>query len=107
MFVMTALFCALFLGGITTGMLWLDVIITLAFCTVVTLVCMSLLHAITARFRVEQLFKFFLSLIHILQLPRKKRRVMSCPSSVSTAVVLMAPPAQTRSHMPQEMHLSA
>ena len=39
--------------------------------------------------------------------PRKKRRVMSCPSSVSTAVVLMAPPAQTRSHMPQEMHLSA
>lgn len=59
MFVMTALFCALFLGGITTGMLWLDVIITLAFSTVVTLVCMTLLHAITARFRVEQLFKFF------------------------------------------------
>ena len=59
MFVMTALFCALFLGGITTGMLWLDVIITLVFCTVVTLVCMTLLHAITARFRVEQLFKFF------------------------------------------------
>ena len=59
MFVMTALFCALFLGGITTGMLWLDVILTLVFCTVITLVCMTLLHAITARFRVEQLFKFF------------------------------------------------
>ena len=68
MFVMTALFCALFLGGITTGMLWLDVIITLAFCTVVTLVCMSLLHAITARFRVEQLFKFFWTVVSGLAL---------------------------------------
>ena len=59
MFVMTALFSALFLGGVTTGMLWLDIVLTLAFCSVVTLVCMSLLHAISARFRVEQLFKFF------------------------------------------------
>lgn len=68
MFVMTALFCALFLGGVTTGMLWLDIVITLAFCTVVTLVCMTLLHAISARLRVEQLFKFFWTVVSGLAL---------------------------------------
>lgn len=59
MFVMTALFTALFLGGITTGMLWLDVIIALAFCTVLTILSMSLLHAICARLKIEQVFKFY------------------------------------------------
>ena len=68
MFVMTALFSALFLGGVTTGMLWLDIVLTLAFCSVVTLVCMSLLHAISARFRVEQLFKFFWTVVSGLAL---------------------------------------
>ncbi len=63
MFVMTAFFCAMFLGGVTTGMLWLDIVLTLVFCTVVTLVCMTLLHAISARFRVEQLFKFFWTVV--------------------------------------------
>ena len=59
MFVMTALFTALFLGGISTGMVWLDVIIVLAICTLITIVCMSLAHAITARLKVEQVFKFY------------------------------------------------
>lgn len=68
MFVMTALFSALFLGGVTTGMLWLDVVVALAFCTVVTLICMTLLHAISARFRVEQLFKFFWTVVSGLAL---------------------------------------
>ena len=68
MFVMTALFCALFLGGITTGMLWLDVVLALVFCSAVTLVCMSLLHAISARLRVEQLFKFFWTVVSGLAL---------------------------------------
>ena len=68
MFVMTAFFCALFLGGITTGMVWLDVILTLVFCTAATLVSMSLLHAISARWRVEQLFKFFWTVVSGLAL---------------------------------------
>ena len=68
MFVMTALFCALFLGGITTGMLWLDVVLALCFCTVVTLVSMTLLNAISARWRVEQLFKFFWTVVSGLAL---------------------------------------
>ena len=63
MFVMTAIFCALFLGGITTGMLWLDVILALVFCALVTVVTMTLLHAISARLRVEQLFKFFWTVV--------------------------------------------
>ena len=68
MFVMTALFCALFLGGVTTGMAWLDVVLTLVFCTVVALICMTLLHAISARLRVEQLFKFFWTVVSGLAL---------------------------------------
>lgn len=63
MFVMTALFTAMFLGGITTGMLWLDVLIVLAICAVVTLICMTLAHAITARLKVEQVFKFFWTVV--------------------------------------------
>jgi NADH-quinone oxidoreductase subunit H len=63
MFVMTALFTAMFLGGITTGMLWLDVLIALAICAVVTLVCITLAHAITARLKVEQVFKFFWTVV--------------------------------------------
>lgn len=58
MFVMTALFTALFLGGITTGMVWLDVVIALCICTLLTILCMTLAHAITARLKVEQVFKF-------------------------------------------------
>lgn len=68
MFIMTALFTALFLGGISTGMLWLDVVVALAICTAVTLVCMTLLHAVTARLKVEQLFKFFWTVVSGLAL---------------------------------------
>ncbi|NCB51645.1 MAG: NADH-quinone oxidoreductase subunit H [Clostridia bacterium] len=68
MFVMTALFTALFLGGITTGMIWLDVIIFLVICSLVTLLSMTLAHAITARLKVEQLFKFFWTVVSGLAL---------------------------------------
>ncbi|NLC72178.1 MAG: NADH-quinone oxidoreductase subunit H [Ruminococcaceae bacterium] len=68
MFVMTALFAALFLGGIATGMLWLDIVIALLICTVVTIICMSFLHAITARLKVEQVFKFFWTVVSGLAL---------------------------------------
>ena len=68
MFVMTALFTALFLAGISTGMLWLDVVIAIVICTVVTLLCMTLLHAVTARLKVEQMFKFFWTVVSGLAL---------------------------------------
>ncbi|MDD4074765.1 MAG: NADH-quinone oxidoreductase subunit H [Eubacteriales bacterium] len=58
-FVMPALFTALFLGGMGTGRLWLDVLIFLAECFAVMFVSMTLPHAICARLKVEQTFKFY------------------------------------------------
>lgn len=63
MFVMTAFFTALFLGGISTGFLFADIIIVLVICTVVTVLSMTLPHAITARLKIEQLFKFYWTVV--------------------------------------------
>lgn len=59
MFVMSALFSALFLGGAGTGILAADALIFFVECIAVTFVSMSLPHAVTARLKVEQVFKFF------------------------------------------------
>jgi NADH-quinone oxidoreductase subunit H len=59
MFIMSALFCALFLGGAGTGILAADALLFLVECIAVTILCMSLPHAVTARLKVEQVFKFF------------------------------------------------
>lgn len=59
MCVMTGLFTSLFLGGIRTGIVVLDVVIFVAICTVVTILCMTLIHAVTARLKIEHLFKFY------------------------------------------------
>lgn len=63
LFVLTALFCALFLGGITSGIAPVDVLIVFALCAVVMIVCVTLLHGICARLRVEQVFKFYWTLV--------------------------------------------
>ena len=63
MYVMTALFCALFLGGLSTGIVSLDSIIVLVLCTVVTFVTMTVPHAVCARFKVEQVFKFYWTVV--------------------------------------------
>ena len=60
---MTALFCALFLGGLSTGMVALDAIIVIVLCTVVTFVTMTVPHAVCARFKVEQVFKFYWTVV--------------------------------------------
>lgn len=59
MFIMTALFCNLFLGSISTGIVALDALILVAICVVVTIVCMTLPHAVCARLKIEHLFKFY------------------------------------------------
>lgn len=56
---MTSLFVALFLGGLGTGIVVLDAVIQVALCTVVTVIMISFVHAITARLRIEQIFKFY------------------------------------------------
>lgn len=63
MYVMTALFCALFLGGLSTGIVILDIILVIVLCTVVTFVTMTVPHAVCARFKVEQVFKFYWTVV--------------------------------------------
>lgn len=63
MFVMTALFTALFLGGISTGILVLDIVVLIAISAVLTVLCMTLIHAVTARLKVEHLFKFYWTIV--------------------------------------------
>ena len=68
MYIMTALFCAMFLGGISTwiagvGGTVADVIIFLILCGVVSFICMTIPHAICARLKVEQVFKFYWTVV--------------------------------------------
>lgn len=63
LFVLTALFCALFLGGITSGIAAVDALILFALCAVVMILCVTLLHGICARLRVEQVFKFYWTVV--------------------------------------------
>jgi NADH-quinone oxidoreductase subunit H len=62
MYVMSGLFCALFLN-VQTGFFLADLLIYCVNCTLVTFVSMSLPHAVTARFRVEQVFKFYWTIV--------------------------------------------
>jgi NADH-quinone oxidoreductase subunit H len=63
MYMMTALFYVLFLGGFSTGYAALDVVIFVAFCILLTFLTMSLPHAVSARFKVEQVFKFYWTVV--------------------------------------------
>lgn len=56
---LTSLFCALFLGGIGTGILAIDAVILFAICALLTVVSISFVHAVTARLRIDQIFKFY------------------------------------------------
>lgn len=65
MYLMSALFVALFLN-VQTGSLALDALVHLVLCTLVTFVSMTLPHAVSARFRVEQVFKFYWTVVTAL-----------------------------------------
>ena len=58
MYVMSGLFCALFLN-VQTGFFIADILIYCVCCVLVTFVSMSVPHAVTARLRVEQVFRFY------------------------------------------------
>lgn len=68
MLTLTSLFVALFLGGIGTGIVIVDAIIMVALCVVLTAVCISLVHAITARLKIEQIFKYYWTVVSGLAL---------------------------------------
>ena len=63
MLTLTSLFVALFLGGLGTGIVALDAIILVLLCVVLTAVSISFVHAITARLKIEQIFKFYWTLV--------------------------------------------
>ena len=68
MLTLTSLFVALFLGGLGTGIVILDAIIMVVICVVLTAVCISLVHAITARLKIEQIFKYYWTVVSGLAL---------------------------------------
>lgn len=68
MLTLTSLFVALFLGGIGTGVVIIDAVILVALCVVLTAVCISLVHAITARLKIEQIFKYYWTVVSGLAL---------------------------------------
>ena len=63
MLTLTSLFAALFLGGLGTGIVALDGIILFLLCVALTAVSISFVHAITARLKIEQIFKFYWTLV--------------------------------------------
>ena len=66
MFIMTALFTVLFFGGINTGIVALNALILVAICAVLTVITMTLAHAICARLKIEHLFKFYWTFVAAL-----------------------------------------
>ena len=63
MYIMTALFYVHFLGGISTGIVAADVAIFILICVLLTFITMSLPHAACARFKVEQVFRFYWTIV--------------------------------------------
>ena len=81
MLTMTSLFVALFLGGIGTGIenlvfqlglaggaagavaFLLEIVVLFLLCAVLTFLCISVVHAVTARLRIEQLFKYYWTVV--------------------------------------------
>ena len=63
MLTLTSIFVALFLGGIGTGIVVVDAIIMVALCIVLTILTISFVHAVTARLKVEQVFKYYWTVV--------------------------------------------
>ena len=65
---LTSLFAALFLGGLGTGIIVVDALILVAVSIVLTALTISLVHAVTARLKIEQVFKFYWTVVSALAL---------------------------------------
>ena len=63
MYIMSGLFICLFFGGLTTGIVILDVVLFLLGCLVVTILTCTTIHAVTARLKIEHLFKFYWTIV--------------------------------------------
>ena len=65
---LSSLFVALFLGGVRTGIVAVDGVILFALCVVVVALFISLVHAVTARLKIEQVFKYYWTVVSGLAL---------------------------------------
>ena len=65
---LTSLFVALFFGGVGTGLVVVDAAIVYALCVVATALFISLVHAVTARLKIEQVFKYYWTVVSGLAL---------------------------------------
>ena len=65
---LTSLFVALFLGGLGTGIVALDALLLFVLCAVITAVAISFVHAFTARLKIEQIFKYYWTVVSLLAL---------------------------------------
>ena len=68
MLTLTSLFVALFFGGIGTGIVALDGVIVFALCVAATALFISFVHAVTARLKIEQVFKYYWTVVSGLAL---------------------------------------
>ncbi len=68
MLTLTSLFAVLFLGGLGTGIVIVDAVIMVLVCIVLTAVCISFVHAVTARLKIEQIFKYYWTVVSGLAL---------------------------------------
>ena len=60
---MTSLFVALFFGGVGTGIVAVDGLIVFVLCVIATALFISLVHAVTARLKIEQVFKYYWTVV--------------------------------------------
>ena len=65
---LTSLFVALCLGGLGTGIMALDALLLFVLCAVITAVAISFVHAFTARLKIEQIFKYYWTVVSLLAL---------------------------------------
>ncbi len=65
---MTSLFVALFFGGVGTGITAVDGVIVFALCVAATALFISFVHAVTARLKIEQVFKYYWTVVSGLAL---------------------------------------
>ena len=68
MLTLASLFVALFLGGVGTGITAVDGVVVFILCVIVTAVSISFVHAVTARLKIEQIFKYYWTVVSGLAL---------------------------------------
>jgi len=51
-------------GGLAGALIFLlEILVLFLFCVVLTFLCISVVHAVTARLRIEQLFKYYWTVV--------------------------------------------